>query len=55
MNISGRKNICANNISNKQRIGSLDVKTLTVSDVDIISEIWSISGSLSYTNTNVLL
>ena len=46
MNISGNKNICVNNITGKQHIGKLDVKTLTISNIDILNEILTIQETL---------
>ncbi len=46
MNITGNKNICSNSVSNKQQIGKLDVRQLTIQSFNVMNYLMSISGNL---------
>ena len=46
MNINGYKNICSNNVSNKQQLGKVDVKQLTIQSFNVMNYLLTISDNL---------
>ena len=53
MNITGNKNICSNNLSNKQQLNTLNVRQLTIQTINVLNYLSSISGNIININNDL--